>query len=104
MSTRDSALAWPPGEVSEIDRIASQLALVATTVDQTVVAREGGQGWGLARSWSGPAFEAARSEAAVVASRSGELAGTLTPIVAALQGYAAGDVVARGVGLGRPPT
>ena len=38
MSTRDSALAWPPGEVSEIDRIASQLALVATTVDQTVVA------------------------------------------------------------------
>ena len=65
MSTRDSALAWPPGEVSEIDRIASQLALVATTVDQTVVAREGGQGWGLARSWSGPAFEAARSEAAV---------------------------------------
>ena len=95
MSTRDSALAWPPGEVSEIDRIASQLALVATTVDQTVVAREGGQGWGLARSWSGPAFEAARSEAAVVASRSGELAGTLTPIVAALQGYAAALAEAR---------
>ncbi|HOI03445.1 MAG TPA: hypothetical protein PLJ48_04780, partial [Dermatophilaceae bacterium] len=95
MSTRDSALAWPTGEVSEIDRIASQLALVATTVDQTVVAREGGQGWGLARSWSGPAFEAARSEAAVVASRSGELAGTLTPIVAALQGYAAALTEAR---------
>ena len=95
MSTRDSALAWPPGEVSEIDRIASQLALVATTVDQTVVAREGGQGWGLARSWSGPAFEAARSEAAVVASRSGELAGTVTPIVAGLQGYAAALTEAR---------
>ena len=95
MSTRDSALAWPPGEVSEIDRIASQLALVATTVDQTVVAREGGQGWGLARSWSGPAFEAARSEAAVVASHSRELAGTLTPIVSALQGYAAALAEAR---------
>lgn len=95
MSTRDVALMWPDGDEAEIGRIAGQLALVAAQVDQTVVAREGGHGWGLARSWSGPAFEAARSEAAVVAARSRDFSGGLPPVVGALQRYAAALTEAR---------
>lgn len=95
MTIRDATLAWPPGDVGDIDRTASQLAVVASQVDQTTVARDGGEGWGLARSWSGPAFDAARAEAAVVAACSAELASGLMPVVASLQRYAAALTEAR---------
>ena len=89
MSTRGAVFAWPPGDPGQLSELAGHLALVASRVDQTVVAQQGGHGWSLARSWTGPAFEAARAEAAVVAARSTDLAGGLASVVAALQGYAA---------------
>ncbi len=88
MTGRDGVLPWPAGDPNSSERIAGQLALVAARVDDTVVAREGGRGWGLARSWSGPAFDAARAEAAVVASRSVDFGAALRPVVTSLQGYA----------------
>ena len=95
MTGRDALLPWPDGDPASSVRIAGQLALVAARVDDTAVTREGGRGWGLARSWSGPAFEAARAEAAVVASRSADFGSALRPVVTALQAYAAALTEAR---------
>jgi hypothetical protein len=95
MTGRDALLPWPDGDPANSDRIAGQLALVAARVEDTAVTREGGRGWGLARSWSGPAFEAARAEAAVVASRSADFGAAVRPVVTALQAYAAALTEAR---------
>ena len=95
MTGRNALLSWPDGDPTSSDRIAGQLALVAARVDDTAVTREGGRGWGLARSWSGPAFEAARAESAVVASRSADFGAAVRPVVTALQAYAAALTEAR---------
>ncbi len=94
-SARDAALPSPQADLPALDRIVQHLGLATARIEATTLVREAGRGWSLARAWSGPAFEAARAEAGVLAGHGRAFAEGLTPVVSALQGYAAAVAEAR---------
>ncbi len=89
MTASRAVLSPPAGNPDQLSQAAQHLALVAARVQDTTTARDGAHGWGLARSWRGPAFECARDEAATVGAECTTVGAALGPVVAALQRYAA---------------
>ncbi len=92
MSSAERALPLPTADPRVARRCAADLAVAASRAGDAVITDEHRAGLALARSWSGPAADAARAEAHTVGAWVISLGEQLAATAAALSGYA--DAVA----------